>query len=166
MGRTVARRIGRVAFLCLLVTGRLTLGFSGVAVARTSAHVDGTKSSVVPKGWKTYQYQLMLISIPANWYVMVDTVACAPANRPGVLMIDPTPGFCANVAGPKNVVAVTPSSRWTANASNSVRVNGILADIPDSSGGLSLTTEWIVPGLELYAHGPLAQRSLHTIRPA
>jgi hypothetical protein len=118
----------------------------------------------IPKGWNSYTYGEVKISVPKSWAVKHNT-NCPNTSAPGVLLL----GFpkvlenCPEYQYSTSVVAVYDSVGTITQTGNPIKVNGLTVDV---SFGSPKQLEWTVPslGLQVTASGSEGERILHTLR--
>jgi len=128
--------------------------------------------SVVPKGWKTYEYQGAAISVPPTWTVKHD-LNCPNTSGPGALLLG-LPAIldhCPEYHYPANVVALStvgPATERGPSCQRLIRVNGLSVTPCGPSSDASADTVWLVPalGIEAMASGPRSMAVLRTLRTA
>jgi hypothetical protein len=154
-----------VAFGALLVAG-LSSGAVSLAGGATVADRSGTHHAVraVPKGWRSYAYGGVMISVPKSWAVKHNT-NCPNTSAPGALLLGypKVLDFCADYQYSSSFVAIHSSMGAIPPSGGPVTVNGLEVDV---GVGSPTRLEWSVPslGLEVSASGPQAGRILHTLR--
>jgi hypothetical protein len=154
-----------VAFGALLVAG-LSLAAVSVAGGAMAANRTGSHHAVrfIPKGWKSYAFGGVAISVPTSWAVKHDT-NCPNTGAPGALLL----GFpkvlenCADYLYSSSFVAIHGSMGAIPPSGSPIVVNGLPVDV---GFGSPTSLEWSVPslGLQVSGSGPEATRILHTLR--
>jgi hypothetical protein len=146
---------------CVVVLG--SYGPSSAASATTST------TSVVPHGWKSYDYGKSTISVPNSWTVRRNA-SCPGNNGAGVLVLGvPTPlSGCQSILASRSYVIVS-SPDNVPTATGTVKhtfetINGVSVNIDSDSTPPSV---WDSPTLDvrIVGNGPDSNRVLHTLRP-
>ena len=136
----------------------------------TSASATTTTASVVPHGWKSYNYGKATISVPSSWSVMRNA-SCPGNNGSGVLILGvPTPqSGCQSIPASRSYVIVSsPDNAPTATGTAKhmfETINGVSVNIDSNTTAPSV---WDAPSLDvrIVGNGPDGNKVLHTLRPA
>jgi hypothetical protein len=157
---------GSAAIAALLVAG---LSMASMPVASETVR-HGTSSRPIsavsiPRGWNSYAYGGVTISVPQRWAVKHNT-NCANASAPGVLLL----GFpkvaehCPAYQYSGNYVAIYATTAATTTGA-ALKVNGLTVDV---GFGSPAQLEWNIPalGLQAIAASPDGSRILQTLRHA
>jgi hypothetical protein len=140
----------------LVAVGVLSVGLS--ACSPGSASPTTTARSAAPsvdRGWKTYVYEQVAISVPANWHVVTD-YGCPEPSGPGTLFLGSSkllgascPAYSINVDSVTLTSPIAyPSPSDVAGLCPSIRVNGLVVDVePCSSSNTTGRISWVVPAL-------------------
>jgi hypothetical protein len=154
-----------VAFGALLVAG-LSLAAVSVAGGAMVTNRASTHHVVrsIPKGWKSYAYSGVTISVPKSWAVKHNT-NCPNTSAPGALLL----GYpkvlenCPDYLYSSSVVAIHSSMGAIPPSDSPTVVNGLPVDV---GFGSPTSLEWSVPslGLLITGQGHEADRILHTLR--
>ena len=139
-----------------------------LAACGTSTASPPTTTVAVPRGWKTYTFEKAAISIPADW--AVGNNDCGDYQGPVTLILGHPKGAMACPAISRsstntNTTIVDVASMSDTSAPTNTMVNGEPVDI---GFGSPIAIQWNAPtlGVRISASGPLANRILHTLRPA
>jgi hypothetical protein len=128
------------------------------------ARVVKPRAVSIPKGWKSYTYGGVTISVPKSWAVKHNT-NCHNTSAPGALLLGypKTPFFCPSYQYSISFVAIHGSMGAIPPAGSPVKVNGLTVDV---GAGTPEQLEWTIPsfGLQVTASGSEGERILHTLR--
>jgi hypothetical protein len=118
----------------------------------------------IPKGWKSYAYGGVTVSVPKIWIVKHDT-NCPNTSAPGSVLLGypKVPEFCPYYKDSVSYVAIHRSAGATSPSGGPVKV-----DCPPVEVGFgsppSLNCSIPSLGLQVTASGSEAERILHTLR--
>jgi hypothetical protein len=153
----------------------------------TSSHTIEAKSKnprvAIPKGWKSYTYGGVTISVPSSWAIKHST-NCPNISAPGSLLLGNAKTYvnCPDSLYTKGFVSIDSlsnlTSQATAGATTSTttgqtptaapvgsvaKINGLSVDV---AFGSPESQQWIIPslGLQITGRGPGTDRVLHTLR--
>lgn len=139
-----------------------------LAACGTTPTSSPTITIAVPHGWKTYSFEKAAISVPADWVVLHNN-NCPDVGAPGTLLLGypKVPFPCTYTPASTARVAVTsfPMGNEVLAGRSRVHVNGVPVEI---GFGSPVALQWNAPtlGVGIIASGTLANRILHTLRPA
>jgi hypothetical protein len=157
-----------VAGLISAVSGLLTVTLfvsEAAAAVLPTTHPSSVRMVSVPRGWKTYTYGKVAISVPADWAVKHNS-ACPNTTAPGILLLGSSPTSCVDYHYSPTSVAITIAQASAENGdTNPIMVNGMAVYVQFGSPSRII---WVVPALDVVvaASAPDANRILHTIRKA
>jgi hypothetical protein len=121
----------------------------------------------IPKGWKSYAYGGVTISVPKSWAVKHNT-NCPNTSAPGVLLLGypKSPYHCPAYQYSDNSFAIYglgATSLGGGPVGKPIKVNGVSVYV---GFGSSIMQQWTVVGLgiQIEARGSDSNRILHTLR--
>ncbi len=118
----------------------------------------------IPKGWKSYSYDGVTISVPKSWAVKHNT-NCPNTSAPGALLLGypKTPYHCPAYQYAASYVTIHGTMGAMPPAGAPVTVNGLRVDV---GFGSPTSLDWFVPslGLLIFGEGLESDRILHTVR--
>jgi hypothetical protein len=121
----------------------------------------------IPKGWQSYAYGGVSISVPKSWAVEHDT-NCHITSAPGVLLLGYPKMLDTCVLGPhlhatNNYVAIYASRAAMTSTGAPIEVNSLAVVV---GFGSPAQLEWNIPsfGLHVIAGSSKGKQILHTLR--
>jgi len=158
--------------VCLIGLTSLSVALSGCAGSTTTPTLRATSPSVsIPRGWSTYTYGSVAISVPSDWVVRHDT-NCPNSRAPGTLLLGfpAVPEQCTLIPASTSYVGVTTLPvgnvyRPLPLSPTPIVVNGIR--IYQGSGSPT-SLVWVAPalGVQVAGTGPETPAILQTFRRA
>ncbi len=159
-------RVRRSVAVGIVLVAGLSIAAMSVAGGAMVANRSGTHHAgrSIPKGWKSYSYGGVTVSVPKSWAVKHNT-NCPNTSAPGALLLGypKVLEFCADYLYSNSFVAIHGSMGAIPPSGSPVMVNGLPVDV---GFGSPTSLEWSVPslGLLISGQGAQADRILHTLR--
>ena len=140
-------------------------GASAATSHRTSSRP--VRAVSIPKGWQSYAYGGVMISVPKSWAVK-HNMNCRSTSVAGVLLLGYPKELETCLRLPhqhatNSYVAIYSSTAATTATEAPIKVNDLTVDV---GFGSPAQLEWNIPsfGLQVIAGSSKAERILHTLR--
>ena len=134
-----------------VMSGGIATSSHVVELRSDDSAVVKARAVSIPKGWKSYTYGGVTISVPKSWAVKHNT-NCPNTSAPGALLLGSpkTPYHCPAYQYSLSYVTIHGTMGAIPPAGSPVKVNGLGVDV---GFGSPTSLDWFVPSLGLLIFG-------------
>jgi hypothetical protein len=144
----------------------LSVSGSGPKASMVMHTIRPTTHVTVPKGWASYTYSGVTISVPRSWTVE-HNAGCPPSTASGALLLglSNVPQNCIDYPVSLGLVVLNHSTPTSTQKGMPIKVNGLPVVVTGSPGPDGYRN-WFVPSLsiDITGQGSNAVRILYTLR--